>query len=532
MSTWWDRFNQSWADTGPLDDPTPAQANVGWEYIGQAPPTVEQFNSVHQWWDKKDNWLFGQISTVITKANLVPVEGDLLTLWEAIKFIFEAPNDAYIYARGQLGWHSGGTFSGDITAGIITARGTVNAASHVSAGGNVVATGNVNAATYLISGTDVYVGTVLHIGGGGSPWTMSRGGGYQTSYHSTEWYEQYQESSGNRIWAGNIGGGVITLMQLAGGSLWCATDITANRNLVAAGTVQGGYITSTGNVNAGGTVTASGDINANGSMMVGSGITYVAYNYAYYSGRSSDGAWRWVENNSQNMEMNAGGRLWIKQNLNCSQAIDWRDSSLAGCFGTTPGAAFRFYSDGSGNAFQQLGVQGWGSIMSYNTQIYPTGGGAWSCDIYGQTAQHGNCAAAGYPGLSDATIKTNVHPWTPDLDTILGIETVSFQYREDFIKEKGVTHYGVTAQQVRTVLPEAIVTLKMDTTTKIMTDPNSDEKYEDNGTNAVNILAVDLNVVVYACVNAIKQLSAKVDAALGPNQNPGPLPPIRPNKEA
>jgi hypothetical protein len=84
MSTWWDRFGQEWASAGLTDDPTEAQANVGWAYIGQAPPTVEQFNSMFQWNDDKDNWLYGQISNVIASAGLVPSETDLTQLLLAI----------------------------------------------------------------------------------------------------------------------------------------------------------------------------------------------------------------------------------------------------------------------------------------------------------------------------------------------------------------------------------------------------------------------------------------------------------------
>ena len=72
MPSWFDRFGQEWASTGLVDDPTIAQADAGWAYIGQAPPTVEQFNSMFQWSDDKDNWLYGQIANVITSANMLP----------------------------------------------------------------------------------------------------------------------------------------------------------------------------------------------------------------------------------------------------------------------------------------------------------------------------------------------------------------------------------------------------------------------------------------------------------------------------
>ena len=84
MPSWFDRFGQEWATTGLTDDPTYAQADAGWAFIGQAPPTVEQFNSMFQWSDDKDNWLYGQIGNVIASANMLPDPNDLTQLLRAI----------------------------------------------------------------------------------------------------------------------------------------------------------------------------------------------------------------------------------------------------------------------------------------------------------------------------------------------------------------------------------------------------------------------------------------------------------------
>src|SRR6266576_971883 len=84
MPNFFDRFGKVWGSTGALDDPTDTQADRGWLYIGQAPPTVEQFNSTAQWLDLKDNWMFGQVDTVIRDALLVSVPDDLTTLLQAL----------------------------------------------------------------------------------------------------------------------------------------------------------------------------------------------------------------------------------------------------------------------------------------------------------------------------------------------------------------------------------------------------------------------------------------------------------------
>jgi len=89
MPSWFDRFGQEWATTGLTDDPTNAQADAGWAFIGQAPPTVEQFNSMFQWNDDKDNWLYGQIANVITSENMLPDHTDLTQLLKAITAKFK-----------------------------------------------------------------------------------------------------------------------------------------------------------------------------------------------------------------------------------------------------------------------------------------------------------------------------------------------------------------------------------------------------------------------------------------------------------
>jgi hypothetical protein len=85
MTNGFNRFNKNWGSNGLLDDPTDAQADAGWAYIGQAPPTVEQFNSVEQWGDDKDNWLYNQIANVILASGGTPSAADLNGLLNAIQ---------------------------------------------------------------------------------------------------------------------------------------------------------------------------------------------------------------------------------------------------------------------------------------------------------------------------------------------------------------------------------------------------------------------------------------------------------------
>jgi hypothetical protein len=94
---YFDRFNLSWAASGSIIEPTPAQADVGFAYLGPVPPSVEGFNAMFQWNDDKDNWLFNQISNVILDAGGIVSESDLDALLDAINSKIQAVNPSGVY---------------------------------------------------------------------------------------------------------------------------------------------------------------------------------------------------------------------------------------------------------------------------------------------------------------------------------------------------------------------------------------------------------------------------------------------------
>jgi hypothetical protein len=102
MPSWWDRFGEEWSRLGLADDPTHAQADAGFAFIGQAPPTVELFNSLLQWNDAKDNWLFGQIANVIFADGVLPDAFDLEQLLRALdnrqKILLSGPTTFFVDA--------------------------------------------------------------------------------------------------------------------------------------------------------------------------------------------------------------------------------------------------------------------------------------------------------------------------------------------------------------------------------------------------------------------------------------------------
>jgi hypothetical protein len=79
------RFNKQFASGGIVTPLSDAQAVSGWAFLGSAPPTVEEFNAMMQTFDDKDNWLFGNIQTLITNAgSAAAADGDFTALYKAI----------------------------------------------------------------------------------------------------------------------------------------------------------------------------------------------------------------------------------------------------------------------------------------------------------------------------------------------------------------------------------------------------------------------------------------------------------------
>lgn len=56
-------FTYKWGQDGSVYNWDDTQYKQGWATIGAVPPSVEQFNRVHQLADEKSNWLFAQLKT-------------------------------------------------------------------------------------------------------------------------------------------------------------------------------------------------------------------------------------------------------------------------------------------------------------------------------------------------------------------------------------------------------------------------------------------------------------------------------------
>ncbi len=119
MTDGFQRFNKTWATNGTVIAATDSQANQGWAYIGETPPSVEQFNWVQQNLDVKDNWLYAQIANVITAANATVTESAITGLRDALLTYWTQAGTGIGQQAGhniKIGW----TGAGKLTATVDT----------------------------------------------------------------------------------------------------------------------------------------------------------------------------------------------------------------------------------------------------------------------------------------------------------------------------------------------------------------------------------------------------------------------------
>lgn len=109
---------------------------------------------------------------------------------------------------------------------------------------------------------------------------------------------------------------------------------------------------------------------------------------------------------------------------------------------------------------------------------YKAGGGSWTA-------------------VSDARIKTVEGDYTPGLAELLQLRPVTYRYRPNCgITATATSYVGLIAQEVAAVLPDMV-----HTTNGII-----------DGQPVTDLMALDVNELQYVLLNAIKELSARIDA--------------------
>jgi hypothetical protein len=79
-----DAFGYKWGQAGTAFNWDDAQYKLGWSTVGSVPPSVEQFNRVHQVADEKANWLFDQLKTAATAKGITLAAADLQGLLKVL----------------------------------------------------------------------------------------------------------------------------------------------------------------------------------------------------------------------------------------------------------------------------------------------------------------------------------------------------------------------------------------------------------------------------------------------------------------
>ncbi len=69
----------------------------------------------------------------------------------------------------------------------------------------------------------------------------------------------------------------------------------------------------------------------------------------------------------------------------------------------------------------------------------------------------GNIVATGTITPSDTTLKRDIESYTRGLEEILQIKTIKYKWKDEFFDDNGARHVGVRAQELRDILPDAIV---------------------------------------------------------------------------
>lgn len=162
-------FGYKWGQDGTVEALDDAQYKAGWSFVGTTPPSVEQFNKVHQIADEKANYLYAQMASIFTAAGETPSAGDFNSLRDAL---------AALYRGGRFIKASRFTASGTWTPDPATKIARVRMIGGGGAGGGAIATGAGAAGAGLGGSAGAFAefvivsgltSTTVTVGGGGSP---------------------------------------------------------------------------------------------------------------------------------------------------------------------------------------------------------------------------------------------------------------------------------------------------------------------------------------------------------------------------
>lgn len=328
------------------------------------------------------------------------------------------------------------------------------------------------------------------------------------SFQSDANYTYLMQDSGGWRWQYTRSSGV--MQYIRGSDSFALFTIDGAGNIGANGNVAGGSFTTTGNATFSGRMTA-------GDIMSNSGTFYIGGNLAYYMGRSgSTGSWTWVENNGPaNMTLDAGGNLFARGSMVAGGTLT---AGGGGVFVASNG--FELFDNGPARTIQYVPNQWFLQWDGSNGDLiywYPASGAQrWvhyrGSDAYVVNYRAGFAGAAGYVGGSDERAKQDIEDARYGLPEILRINPIRFTRiaRDSGTAPEDATgpwptkilhlpEIGFSAQQLRTVIPEAV---------RVLGIPLPD------GTGGLDdpepSLGVMMEPVIAALINSVKTLDARL----------------------
>lgn len=278
--------------------------------------------------------------------------------------------------------------------------------------------------------------------------------------------------------------------------------------------VNPGGVAVTGVLNATGTLSTAAGIVSNGNYVGLASGAFMQSDASYTYFRCDTGGWGWVYTRSNgNMQYQRGsdyvnlfnidglGNITAPGNLSLagSEFVNGYARASQGYYPDTSGN-WRIFSDGSSRQIQWSPSWNWWWTIASGVSGYSTPGGSqwvfsndWTSINWLQYVG-GNGA---YVNVSDERTKVDIAEAPHGLDHILALRPITFRrVHAKTKKHHDRTELGFSAQQLRDVLPEAVVSM------------NAPEEWRDV---ADSLMGMAVESVVAAMANAIKTLHARIE---------------------
>jgi Chaperone of endosialidase len=200
----------------------------------------------------------------------------------------------------------------------------------------------------------------------------------------------------------------------------------------------------------------AGGIISTGQITITSGS--LAGNLYYDSG---GGTWRYLT---------AGGGCTFYMNPTAS-SFTWNSAPTGGTAGAPVTQGVTMFLDAAGN------------LQAFGATATKPGGGPWVAP-------------------SDVRLKQSIEPYTRGLEALLQLQPVTYEYNGEAGMPKDVRFHGLVADDVQPVMPEAVGRAVFG---------QRQAQGEDRGTAGEEYLTFDQTPLLFALINAVKELKAELD---------------------